>query len=314
MPDFTLNRRQALGALAGAAAWPVTAARPATAEAQPAAPAAFTYCLNMSTIRGEARGFVKELEIASKAGFRSVEIWMNTLQDYLKTGATSAQARRVLADLGLKAENAIGFAPWIVDDEATRTKGLDQLRREMDLLAEVGCPRIAAPPMGATQGERLDLYRVAERYRATLELGRQTGVVPHLELWGFSKNLSRLSEVLFVAAESGHPQARVLLDVYHLYKGGSVPASLPLVGKPAMEIFHLNDYPAQPPRETIGDADRVYPGDGIAPIRDILKTIRTPGQTIVLSLELFNKTYYAQDPLAVAKTGLAKMKALTAGL
>jgi hypothetical protein len=29
----------------------------------------------------------------------------------------------------------------------------------------------------------------------------------------------------------------------------------------------------------------------------------------VLSLELFNRTYWEQDPLEVAKTGLAKMKA-----
>jgi hypothetical protein len=29
----------------------------------------------------------------------------------------------------------------------------------------------------------------------------------------------------------------------------------------------------------------------------------------VLSLELFNPTYWKQDPLAVAKAGLAKMKA-----
>jgi sugar phosphate isomerase/epimerase len=305
MAEPNLTRRQTLASLTSLA---TTSVVPVSSTQK--APAPFTLCLNLSTIRGQNRGFVKELEIASQAGFRSVEIWINTLQDYLKTGATPAQAKRVLADNGLKAENAIGFAQWVVDDEGTRTKGLDQLKREMEMLAEVGCPRIAAPPMGATQGERLDLYRVAERYRTILDLGQQTGVVPHLELWGFSKNLSRLSEVLFVAAESGHPAARVLLDVYHLHKGGSALASLPLVGKPAMEIFHLNDYPANPPRETIVDADRVYPGDGIAPIRDILKTIQTPGKTIILSLELFNKTYYAQDPLAVAKTGLTKMRAL----
>lgn len=310
MAKPTLTRRQTLASLTALTTTSVVPSQPTQKTPPP-----FAYCLNLSTIRGtQSRGFVKELETASQAGFRSVEIWMNTLQDYLKTGATPAQARRVLTDLGLKAENAIGFAQWVVDDEATRTKGLDQMKREMDLLAEVGCPRIAAPPMGATQGERLDLYRVAERFRAILDLGQQSGVVPHLELWGFSKNLSKLSEVLFVAAESGHPAARVLLDVYHLHKGGSALASLPLVGKPGMEIFHLNDYPANPPRETIVDADRVYPGDGIAPIRDILKTIQTPGKTIILSLELFNKTYYAQDPLAVAKTGLAKMKAVVGGI
>jgi hypothetical protein len=32
----------------------------------------------------------------------------------------------------------------------------------------------------------------------------------------------------------------------------------------------MNDYPAEPPRETIADRDRVYPGDGIAPIKQIV--------------------------------------------
>ena len=101
--------------------------------------------------------------------------------------------------------------------------------------------------------------------------------------------------------------------MYHLYKGGSSPDSLKLVGKPAIEIFHINDYPANPPRETIVDADRIYPGDGIAPIRDTLAVIKNPDRPIVLSLELFNKTYFAQDALQVAKTGLAKVKAVAEG-
>ncbi|MDQ3537085.1 MAG: sugar phosphate isomerase/epimerase, partial [Bacteroidota bacterium] len=53
-----------------------------------------------------------------------------------------------------------------------------------------------------------------------LEIGKNEGVVPHLELWGFSQNLKRLGDVLYVASESGHPDAHILLDIYHLYKGG----------------------------------------------------------------------------------------------
>ena len=63
--------------------------------------------------------------------------------------------------------------------------------------------------------------RIAERYRSILELGERTGVTPILELWGFSQTLSRLSEVAYVATETAHPQACLLLDSYHLYKGGS---------------------------------------------------------------------------------------------
>ena len=311
-----MNRRQTLAALAATTGGAVMSPSTLLAHSSPEVvkdPPPFTFALNMSTIRGQNLGFVKELEVASKAGFRSVEIWMNSFQEYLKTH-TVADVRKLLGDLGINVENAIGFAQWIVDDETTRTKGVEQLKQEMELLAQIGCKRTAAPPMGATQQPGLDLRKAAERYRTILELGDKTGVVPQLELWGGSKNLNKLSEVMFIAVESGHPSARVLLDIYHLYKGGSSPASLPLVGKPGIEVFHLNDYPANPPRETIVDADRVYPGDGIGPVRDTLKLLKTPGKTIVLSLELFNKNYYAQDALLVAKTGLEKMKKVAEGV
>src|SRR5690606_30269907 len=198
------------------------------------------------------------------------EIWINSLQDYLKQGNSLTETRRMIADLGLNVEGAIGFAAWIVDDQGQRSKSIEQLKMEMDQLADIGCKRIAAPPVGATQGEALDLNKITERYRTILEIGKDKSVIPHLELWGFSKNLSRVGELLYVAAESDHPDARLLMDVYHLHKGGSGMNSVKAVGKPLIEIFHINDYPATPPRETITDADRVYAGDGVAPLKDLL--------------------------------------------
>lgn len=305
-----MNRREALSstlAITGAGFLPME-------QKQKAKESPFIFSLNMSTLRGHKLGFRKELEVAAKAGYKSVEIWINTLQDYLKTGGSLSDARKIVDDLGLKVEDAIGFAPWIVDDEARRGKALEQLKMEMDQLSQIGCPRVAAPPMGATTGASLDLARVAERYRSILELGDKTGVVPHLELWGFSKNLSRVGEILYVTTEASHPSARVLMDIYHLHKGGSGMDSVKSVGKPLVEIFHMNDYPKTPPRESMTDADRVYAGDGIAPLKDVLKSLKNPDRPVILSFEVFNKEYYAQDPLLVAKTGLEKMKKVAQGV
>jgi sugar phosphate isomerase/epimerase len=141
-----------------------------------------------------------------------------------------------------------------------------------------------------------------------LEVSESIGVIPQVEVWGFSKSLSRLSECAFVAIESGHPKACLLTDVYHLHKGGTDFKSFGLVSGEAMHCMHMNDFPADPPRERIADRDRVYPGDGVAPIRDILQSLEASGFRGVLSLELFNPTYWMQDPLEVARTGLAKMK------
>ena len=310
-----LSRRRALAQLSGATllagAAPLLLAAP-----RPAPPAAnnFSYALNVSTVREQKLGFIKELELAARAGYGGVEIWINGFQDYLAGGGTTAEVRRRLADLNLRVENAIGFAAWIVDDEATRRRGLDQARREMEQLAQIGCHRMAAPPFGAHQPDAalLDLRRAAERYRALLEVGAQAGVTPQLEVWGFSPNLSRLGETLFVAAESGHPDARILPDVYHLYRGGSGFGGLHLVSGQAIEVFHLNDYPAQPAAAQLDDSQRVYPGDGVAPLTPLLRGLQQAGGPKVLSLELFNPGYWKQDALTVAKTGLARMKAAVA--
>jgi sugar phosphate isomerase/epimerase len=72
----------------------------------------------------------------------------------------------------------------------------------------------------------------------------------------------------------------------------------------------MNDYPARPPRAEISDAHRFYPGDGVAPLKLLLRNLHDIGFRGFLSLELFNRGYWAQDPLIVARTGLEKMKAV----
>jgi sugar phosphate isomerase/epimerase len=313
MNENTIGRRkllQFIGASAGLAMVP----GPIKSMTLPEGSKKFSYCLNTATVRGHELGLMKELETASKAGFTGVEIWMDTLQTYLDKGGSVAEIRRRLNDLGLKVEGAIGFAEWIVDDDDRRNKGIEQLKKEMDLLASIGCKRTAAPPAGATQTPGLDLRKAAERYRTILELGEKTGVIPNLELWGFSANLNKLSEVMFVAIESGHPKAKLLLDNYHLYKGGSSPASVALVNPEATEVFHVNDYPSTLPPATITDADRTYPGDGVSPLRSILKSLSGASRPLVISVEVFNKKYYSQDALVVAKTAIKKMKEVTQGI
>jgi 2-keto-myo-inositol isomerase len=274
----------------------------------------FTYCLNMATIRGHKLGFEKEIQTASAGGYRSVEVWMDSLQAFLKTGRSIADARKIVNDNGITVENCIGFASWIVDDDAARKSSHEQLKNEMDLLREIGCNRIAAPPVGATNIPLMDLKRVAERFRDILELGDKHEVIPQLELWGFSKNLSKVAEVMYVAVESGHPSAKVLLDSYHIYKGGSAVDTLPLVGTAGVEVFHINDYPSTLSPEKITDADRVYPGDGVGPLRKELEVLKKTNQPLVVSVEVFNPEYYKQDALLVTKTSLQKLKAVLEGV
>ncbi len=272
----------------------------------------FRFSLNTATLRGHKLGIVKEIEIVAQAGYDAMEPWVDTVQQFVKDGGSLTDLRKRVSDSGITLEGAIGFAEWIVEDEARRAKGLERAKREMEMMAAVGAKRFAAPPAGATGLPKIELLRAAERYRVLLEAGDALGIVPELELWGFSQNLSRLGECVCVAMETGHPKACVLADVFHLYKGNSDYHAMRLLGPDAIQVLHMNDYPAEPLREKIDDSYRMFPGDGTAPLPDILRALRATGGQKVLSLELFNRKYWEQDPLEVAKTGLAKMKSVAA--
>jgi 2-keto-myo-inositol isomerase len=274
----------------------------------------FRYCLNTSTIREPKLGIEKEVEIAATAGYDGIEPWIPTLREFTASGGNLTDLGKRISDAGLTVESAIGFSQWIVDDDKQRKEALEEAKRDMDMLRAIGGTRIAAPPVGAHKSDssKIDLAVVAERFRALLEVGDQTEVVPQLEIWGFSANLSRLGEVMYVIGETGHPKACLLLDIYHIYKGGSSFTGLNLLSETALQVFHVNDYPATPSREEMNDSHRVYPGDGIAPMSQILNAVRGHGRSIVLSLELFNRDYWKQDPMEVAKTGLEKMKSAVA--
>ena len=67
-----------------------------------------------------------------------------------------------------------------------------------------------------------------------------------------------------------------------------------------------HDDPAVPPRGRLVDADRVWPGDGLAPWREISGHLVTVGATSWLSIELFNLAYWKTTPTDTLCTGYRK--------
>ena len=309
MQTNSSSRRKFLKTATGTAALGGVLASGALSQAAPAKKNSFKYCLNTSTIRGQELGIEKEIEVAGKAGYDSIEPWFRSIKQYTDGGGKLCDLRKRIEDNGLTVESAIGFAKWIVDDEAQRKEGLEEARRDMDTIAQLGGMRIAAPPAGAPWKDAIAPRVVAERYRTLLEIGREYGVVPQIEMWGGNGTIGRVSTAIQIAIEADHPDACFLGDAYHTYKGGSGFESILLLSPHVLKCYHMNDYPADPPRESIKDQHRVYPGDGVAPLTRLFQNFNAIGATPALSLELFNRDYWKQDALKVAKTGLEKMKA-----
>ena len=97
-----------------------------------------------------------------------------------------------------------------------------------------------------------------------------------------------------------------VIDTCHYYVGGSTLDSIRAVDARKLAIFHINDVEAMP-KEKIEDANRLFPGDGVIPLKEIIGAVRGIGFDGVASIEIFRPEYWKRDPLEVAKE--AKVKA-----
>jgi sugar phosphate isomerase/epimerase len=309
-----LSRREVLAGVVAAVGTAVVsssvsgaqAPRPAGARPRPANEP-FGYCLNTSTIRGNKLDIVGVVNAAAKAGFHALEPWIAEIDAYTSNGGALKDLGKRIADAGLTVEGTIAFNSFLDDDDAQRAASMEKLKIDMDKVAQIGGKRIAVPPGKSRAGVSLD--NAAKYYREALELGEKTGVQPLLELWGTHPVLGPLSHGIYVTVAAGRADASLLLDVFHLYKSGTAFSSLKQINGASLYLMHLNDYPQAADSSTLNDSNRIYPGDGVAPLRQILRDLRDSGFRGYLSLELFNREYWARSADENLKTAMEKIRA-----
>jgi sugar phosphate isomerase/epimerase len=264
----------------------------------------FTYCLNTSTIRPTP--LLEKIRIAGRAGYGAIEPWNDEITEYLGAGGTMAELSGAIADAGLKVVSMIALHGWITaEGDAYRTV-LDDCRRRMDQAAALGSPYIVASP----PHEVVELGRAAERFGELMRLGKEAGVAPTMEFLGFVAGIKNVASAWTIARDCAEPNATIVADVFHMMRGGGSVDDLLAIRGERLANFHINDLPASPDPLTQTDADRVMVGDGIADLPRVIANLRKIGYRGPLSLELFNRALWAEDPVKVVTKGLERIKAL----
>lgn len=272
---------------------------------------AFQYCLNTSTIRQEGHSVLDQIDVAADAGYTGIEPWVKELDDFVASGGTLEEVRAKADARRIQVVNLIAFPEWAVPEDDRRAAGMQEAERCLKMAQALGCPFLATPPMGV-HDRAVDLKALPERFAAVVDLAAGYGVKPLVEYWGIAQTLGTTGEALYVAAECGRADVQILADVFHMWKGSGHHHGFEHFGPGKLGLIHVNDYPETPGRDTVTDADRVYPGDGLADWQKIVADLEALGYDGYLSLELFNKEYWAAGPEAVAREGMRKLKACVA--
>ena len=101
-----------------------------------------------------------------------------------------------------------------------------------------------------------------------------------------------------------------MADVFHMIRGGGQVDDLLKIPGDRLANFHINGLPPVPDPLTQKDEDRVMVGEGIADLPRVIANLRTIGYKGPLSLELFNRALWSQDPATVIRRGIERIRAL----
>lgn len=290
----------------------------APAQQQPSSPTAkpsrhpgtpWPICLDTATIRPVP--LLEKIRIAAEAGYDAIEPWESELADYERSGGNLKDLGKLLRDRGLRVPSVIGLWNAIPETQEAWDAQLPASRDRMRMASAIGAEHIQVIPQPERPRERFDPAWAAARYGDLLEIGiRDYQIVPAMVFVKFLPGTRTLGQAAQVAIDSGHPQAKVIPDTFHMFIGGTPFGGLQHLRGDFIAIFQFNDAPAAPVREALEDRHRVYPGDGVLPLQDILRDLKRIGYTGCVSLELYNEDYWKQDPMVVARTGLEKTLAV----
>lgn len=282
----------------------VQLAKPAGTSPLPAHP--FTPCINQATPM--KADFKTSMDAYSKAGFRQVELWLDSVNPFLGKNSV-AVAKRVMADLGLSPRSSCCecedlFFRTVPD----RGKKWDAFKRKLDLSAQLGANRFVMCS-GVSGKVNADDYTAAVPMLDDVgELGKQFGIVIGIEFIAGARFLGCVETTADLLRRVNHPNLGVLVDTFHFYAGISKLGDIERLKPGEISWVHIDDVPPMP-RELLDDTDRVYVGDGVLPLEKILPVLARVYQGPV-SFEAFQ--YTEQDPYTVAKKsydGLAKLLA-----
>ena len=103
-----------------------------------------------------------------------------------------------------------------------------------------------------------------------------------------------------IVEKTGRRSIGNVLDTFHFYAGNSTFEAIDNLDPEKLFIFHINDA-EDLPKEVLTDAERLYPGEGILPIKEIKARFDKIGYNRMVSIEIFRPEYWDQDPFEVAR-------------
>ena len=243
------------------------------------------------------------LAAATSGGFDAVELRRVDFKRCQERGLSDASILDIVRGSGLKVSAVGAEYGWAFAAKADRERLWASLEEACENAVALDCATVmsgigpgAAPfDEGVANVRRAGEIVARHGLRLALEYQFQHPIV---------RNLDILRDLIARAAQ---PSVGLLLDAYHLRRGGRPGRGFDEV--PGSEIFYVqfSDVPDAPPNG-VPPTDRLPPGKGIVRWSDLFRSLAAKGYDGYLSYEAPNPAHWARDAADVAREGVEALR------
>jgi sugar phosphate isomerase/epimerase len=231
----------------------------------------------------------ERIELTGATGFSGFGIVHQDLAAYLDGGGTLAELRSHLDDAGITIVELEFLTDWWLPDPK-RTGSDATLRLLVEAAGSLGARDVKIGP--DINGGPFDLPRYGEALHRVAEEFAQTGTVVAIEFMPFS-NVPSLAAGVELVRAADHPNAGLMVDLWHLVRAGDTLADLARTPIDLITSVELDDGSASAVGDGYEDTihRRLLCGTGDFPVVEFISTLSSMGWAGPWGLEIINSEY-----------------------
>jgi len=263
----------------------------------------FRLCFNLGTL-GHL-DYQSQLDVSLQAGFDAVGLRMDRLEDYLSQGHTLEDAKQCLKKNNLTAVEMDFFPDWIYAKGKDQRAIMDRAAVFYKTMVAIECPLLVATTV--CEGKHDDML-ARENFREICRLAAEKRILIALEFLPWTP-VDTIKKAWDIVKSVNLSNGGIVLDTFHYFMGKPKRQELYEVPIEKIFLFHLDDV-----RKNNADLIdlcrnyRVLPGEGIFVFDEILDYLFDSRYNGYYALEILNKDYFHEDPVALARRSKESME------
>ncbi len=245
------------------------------------------------------------IDTAEMHGFPTITVPPHIVEQYVDSGATLTSLRRRLAQSGVRVTVIDALTRDLPG--APRSEDIPELWRHnwsfgLDDLIEMA-QALEAPTINVTHflGKPVHAPEMAQAIAALAERAARHGLKLALEFMP-GTSLATAADTAMIVQRSGAPNVGLMLDTWHLLRGGGNAGDIRALPPGSLTGVQLNDRRADALEPAPGEvSSRSLPGEGNAPLAQIVQAILDNTPQVTMEIEVFSPELVALTPAAAGE-------------